>query len=260
MTTSRVAPVLAARNVTVHGDGGTPLIAGIDLLLHPGEVVALLGANGSGKTTLMRTLAGLLAPASGSVELASGVPLTARGHAAYLPQHARAAPWRDAIANVALPLEAAGVPRATARHAARGALASHDPELLARIGARRHGLSGGERQRLLLAGTLAVDRPVLLLDEPLAAVDAVQRARTGTHLRELAATGRAIVLVTHDPADAARIADRALVLEGRPGRFGVALRMPAPAARTTADQGRIVDELLARLGAPARPAPAGGAR
>lgn len=250
MAALRVAPVLAARNVTVHGDGEAPLIAGIDLLLHAGEVVAILGANGSGKTTLMRTLAGLITPTSGSVELAGGGLVSARQHAAYLPQHARAVAWRDALANVALPLEAAGVPRATARHAARGALASHDPALAARLGSRRRGLSGGERQRLLLAGTLAVDRPILLLDEPLAAVDAVQRASTGSHLRELAATGRAIVIVTHDPADAARIADRALVLEGRPGRFGAAMRLPPPAMRSAADHGRIVDELLAQLGAP----------
>lgn len=250
MAALRVAPVLAARNVTVHGDGDLPLIAGIDLLLHPGEVVAILGANGSGKTTLMRTLAGLVTPTSGSVTLASGTPVAARQHAAYLPQHARAVAWRDALANVALPLEAAGVPRTTARHAARGALANHDPELAARLGSRRRGLSGGERQRLLLAGTLAVDRPILLLDEPLAAVDAVQRASTGSHLRELATTGRAIVVVTHDPADAARIADRALVLEGRPGRFGEAMRLPPPSMRSAADHGRIVDELLAQLGAP----------
>lgn len=250
MAALRVDPILAARNVTVHGDGDQPLVAGIDLLLHRGEIVAVLGANGSGKTTLMRTLAGLLEPTSGSVELANGDRVADRRHAAYLPQHARAAPWRDPIANVALPLEATGVPRSTARRAARGALGSHDPRLLERIGKRRRGLSGGERQRLLLAGTLAVDRPILLLDEPLSAVDAVQRAQTGRHLRDLATTGRAIVMVTHDPAEAARIADRALVLEGRPGRLGAQVRMPDPSARSTGDQGRIASELIARLGTP----------
>ncbi|MFT4035488.1 MAG: ATP-binding cassette domain-containing protein, partial [Patulibacter sp.] len=157
------------------------------------------------------------------------------------------APWRDAIGNAALPLHAAGLDRRTARRAARSALERVDPELLVRGGRRGHGLSGGERQRLLLAGVLALHRAIVLLDEPLAAVDAVERERSGARIAHLTTSGRGVLLVTHDPHEAARLADRVLVLGGRPGRLLATLAPGLAADRTAAQRGELAEHLLTLL-------------
>lgn len=241
--------LLRSEGLTVLGADGAPIIDGVDLTLRRGEVVALLGVNGSGKTTLVRTLAGLVAPTSGRITLADGTDPSARRHAAYLPQLSRPVAWRDAIGNAALPLEASGLDRRTARSVARGALLAGDPSLLRRGGRRGGALSGGERQRLLLAGVLAFARPLVLLDEPLSAVDALERRAAQDRLRALTATGRCVLLVTHEPHEAARVADRILVLGGRPGRI-TAERVPPPASRRDAElQGLLAADLLELLGA-----------
>lgn len=239
--------LLRCSGLRVDGADGAPVIAGIDLALRGGEVLVLLGVNGSGKTTLIRALAGLTAPAAGKVELAGGEDPAARRHAAYLPQLARPVGWRDAIGNAALPLEADGVDRRTARQVARQALQAGDPQLLQRGGRRGAGLSGGERQRLLLAGVLALDRRIVLLDEPLAAADAAYRRTAGERLRRIAASGRSVVLVSHEPAEAARIADRIIVLGRRPGTV-ISERVPPAVPRRDAElQGLIASDLLQLL-------------
>lgn len=239
--------LLRAEGVSVLRRGGAPIIDAVDLEVHAGEVLALLGVNGSGKSTLVRVLAGLVEPDAGSLTLGDDSPAGRRRHAAYLPQLSRPLAWRDAIANASLPLEAAGVPRRTARRVAREALNDSDPALLRRGGRRAVALSGGERQRLLLAGVLAINRPILLLDEPLSAVDALERRVAGDRLRALARAGRAVVLVTHEPTEAARVADRVVVLGGRPGRV-VAERKPPPPERRDAElQGLLAADFLELL-------------
>jgi ABC-type nitrate/sulfonate/bicarbonate transport system ATPase subunit len=236
--------VLRAEGLTVAGSDGAPIVSQVDLTLHRGEVVALLGVNGSGKTTLVRALAGLLPLTGGSLALTGGGDPGERRHVAYLPQLARPVLWRDAIGNAALPLEASGLDRRTARRVAREALLAGDPQLLERGGRRGGELSGGERQRLLLTGVLALDRPVVLLDEPLSAIDAVERRAVQDRLRRIAATGRCVLLVTHEPSEAARVADRIIVLGGRPGRV-ISERVPPPAERRTAElQGLLAADLL----------------
>lgn len=245
--------VLEARGLTLAGAGGEPIVSGVDVTLRRGEVTALLGVNGSGKTTLVRALAGLIAPLEGTLTLADGSDVAARRHAAYLPQLARPVPWRDAIGNAALALEAGGVDRRTARRVAREALAASDPALLRRGGRRGNALSGGERQRLLLTGVLALDRPIVLLDEPLSAIDAVERRAVQDRLRRLAATGKSVLLVTHEPAEAARVADRILMLAGRPGRLVTERVPPAHARRDAELQGLLSADLLeALIAGPAR--------
>jgi ABC-type nitrate/sulfonate/bicarbonate transport system ATPase subunit len=244
-----VTALLRAEGLTVRGADGVPIVDGVDLTLEAGEVVAVLGVNGSGKTTLIRALAGLLRPHEGSLTLGDGADPSACRHAAYLPQLARPVGWRDAVGNAALPIEASGVDRRTARRVARATLAASDPVLLRRGGRRGAALSGGERQRLLLAGVLALARPIVLLDEPLSAVDAVERRAAQQRVRSVARAGRSVVLVTHEPTEAARVADRILVLAGRPGRIAVERVPPAPDVRTAELQGLLADDLLSALAA-----------
>lgn len=240
--------LLRATDLAVRGAGGeAPVVTDVTLRLAAGELVALVGRNGSGKTTLLRALAGVVPPAAGRIELPGGADPSRRRHAAYLPQLAAPAPWRDALGNAALPLQAAGLDRRTARRAARSAIERQDPELLGRGGRRGARLSGGERQRLLLAGVLALDRDLVLLDEPLAAVDAVERDRAGARIARLTSRGRGVLLVTHDPHEAARLADRILVLAGRPGTVRATVAPGRADARTAAQRGELAEHLLLLL-------------
>jgi NitT/TauT family transport system ATP-binding protein len=178
------------------------VIDAIDLDVAAGETVAIVGRSGCGKTTLLHLLAGLLTPTSGTVE---ALP------AALMPQRDGLMPWASARDNAALPLRIAGVPRREARRVADGQLAALG--LAAATHQRVAQLSGGMRQRVALARTLLTGRKLLLLDEPLAAVDALTRSELHTLLlAHLAQDGHGAVLVTHDLDEAALLADRLLVL------------------------------------------------
>jgi ABC-type nitrate/sulfonate/bicarbonate transport system ATPase subunit len=211
-----------------HAYPGTgPVLAGIDLALADGEVVALVGPSGCGKSTLLSIAAGVLRPDTGAV-LAEGGDTTGKpGPVALMLQRDLLLEWRTVLGNVLLAPALAG--RASA---ARGdALA-----LLARHGLEEfadhypHALSGGMRQRVALVRTLMADRPVLALDEPLAALDAQARLDAQAWL-EGALDDRqgAAILVTHDVDEAVRLADRVVVLSRRPAR--VVCEVPVPLAR-----------------------------
>ncbi|MGG5821776.1 ABC transporter ATP-binding protein [Falsiroseomonas sp. HW251] len=191
--------------------GGAPVLGPCAVEVPAGRCTALLGPSGSGKSTLVRLAAGLLAPPSAAaVTTTDGAPL--KGRIAWMAQQDLLVPWRDALGNVTL----------GARLRGRRADADRARALLAEVGltpadgAKRPAqLSGGMRQRVALARTLMEDRPVVLMDEPFSAVDAPTRHR----LQELAArllAGRTVLLVTHDPLEALRLADRILVLSGTP--------------------------------------------
>jgi len=189
--------------------GGAPVLAPMTLAVEAGRTTVLLGPSGSGKSTLLRLAAGLLA-APGVVAAADGAPLA--GRIAWMAQQDLLVPWRDALGNVVLGAHLRGERPDADR--ARG--------LLAAVGLTPadwqkmpQALSGGMRQRVALARTLMEDRPIVLMDEPFAAVDAPTRHR----LQELAArmlAGRTVLLVTHDPLEALRLADRILLLQGSP--------------------------------------------
>ena len=183
-----------------------------------GETLALVGPNGAGKTTLLRTLAGLERVDSGSIELGGEVvdPAPFVGPAGrrvgVVQQGAVLFPHMSALDNVAFPLEAAGHPRADARRLA----GAHLDRVAARgLGPRAAStLSGGERARVALARALAAGPRLLLLDEPLAAVDPAARPALRALLREvLAAFEGACLVVTHDLTDALALAQRLVVLE-----------------------------------------------
>ena len=185
------------------------------LAAEPGEVVALVGPNGAGKSTLLRALAGLL-PAQGSLVLAgeelAGTPPERRG-VGWVPQAGLLFPHLTALDNAAYGLRARRVGRTPARAAAQG--------WLDRLGSgaqaqqRPAQLSGGQAQRVALARALAVTPRLVLLDEPMAALDAATRDDVRRLLRATLSGGPApAVVVTHDPVDAVVLADRIVVLEG----------------------------------------------
>ena len=188
----------------------------------PTDIIALVGPNGAGKTTLLRALAGLVALERGRVTLgdlvlddpAAGIHVPPeRRPVAVLFQDYLLFPHLSAIDNVAYGLRARGVRRAEARRRAG--------EWLQRLGVGDHGgrrpraLSGGQAQRVALARALITEPELLLLDEPLAAIDAGSKAQLRRDLRaQLAASPGIRVIVTHDPIEAMAIGDRLVVLEG----------------------------------------------
>jgi molybdate transport system ATP-binding protein len=188
----------------------------------PGEVVAVLGPNGAGKSTVLRALAGLVPLAGGHVRV-DGATWADLARGAFVPPEDRSLgmvfqdyllfPHLTALENVAFGLRARGVGRRDARSRALAWLERIGLEDVA--GSRPGRLSGGQAQRVALARALVTDPRLLLLDEPLAALDAGTRlsvrAQLGGHLREY---GGVSVLVTHDPLDAMVLADRLVVLEG----------------------------------------------
>ncbi|HET8561607.1 MAG TPA: ABC transporter ATP-binding protein [Marmoricola sp.] len=196
------------------GDGDTVAVDDVSLLLPEGEVLAVLGPSGCGKSTLLRVIAGLEEPAAGRVCFAGRdlrhVPTHKRGFALMF-QDGQLFPHQSVARNVGYPLRLQRRPRSQVE--ARSA------ELLELVGLPSYGdrmpatLSGGERQRVALARALAVDPRLLLLDEPLSALDRGLRERLAGELRGiLAAAGTTALLVTHDQEEAFAVADRMAVM------------------------------------------------
>ena len=219
MTTARTdsRPPVAATAPAVRIDGvskrfgaGPVVLDDITLDFSPGEFVCLLGASGCGKSTLLNLIAGLDRPTAGRIEA------PAEGSAVMF-QESALMPWLTARRNVELALRLRGVSRARRRDEA---LALLDTVNLADAADKRpHELSGGMRQRVALARALAQDRPVLLMDEPFAALDAITRDLLHEELERVwRATGRTIVFVTHNVGEAVRLGERIVLLGSRPGR------------------------------------------
>jgi len=217
----------------------------LELTVGAGEVVGVVGPSGCGKSTLLELIAGLQAPDAGRVAVGAGeTDELRRGACALMPQRDLLLPWRDALGNAALALEAQGVRSRDARERAA--------PLFERFGlaefrhARPSELSGGMRQRVAFIRTLLPGRPVLLLDEPFAALDAITRAGMQQWLADaLAVEPRTVVLVTHDVEEALFLSDRVAVLSPRPGRVVARLEVPLPRPRDR--RAAVTDPMLARL-------------
>lgn len=198
-----MSAVLRVAGLT-HTRGTRVILSGVDLEASPGEVVALMGLSGSGKTTILRVIAGLERADAGEVQ-APKVGMVFQFH--FLFEHL------SALENICLaPVHALGITRPDAEARARQLLeqlgVGHRADALPRE------LSGGEAQRVAIARALAVDPPLLLLDEPTASLDPARRYELGEALSALAASGRALLLTSHDDDFVRDHATRVVVLAG----------------------------------------------
>ena len=239
------APALEAINVSKTYPGGTSALAGVSLAVAPGETVALVGESGCGKTTLLRTFNRLVDPSAGIVRVegrpvAETDPIGLRRRIGYVPQDGGLLPHWRIERNVELVPRLLGWDRDHARTRAR--------EMLDLVGlapdtyARRYPaeLSGGQRQRVAFARALAADPPIILLDEPFGALDALTRLELHRQFQTLQETlHKTMVLVTHDLNEAFRLAGRIGVM--KKGRL---LQLATPDELTARPADGYVRELL----------------
>ncbi len=206
----------AVRVAGLHaGYDNQPIFAGLDLHIPARAWTCILGASGVGKTTLLRLLAGLLPPTAGEITT-GGRPLS--GRVAYMAQQDLLLPWLTARQNVELGARLRGQRPDHARALGMLDRVGLSPEADRRPAA----LSGGQRQRVALARTLMENRPIVLMDEPFSALDAITRLR----LQDLAAellVDRTVVLITHDPLEALRVGHRIHIMHGQPAELTAAV-------------------------------------
>jgi NitT/TauT family transport system ATP-binding protein len=211
--------------------GDVHALAPVDLTIEAGELVTVLGPSGSGKTTLLRIVGGLDEPTAGAVRVGGASPHDARAakRIGFVPQSPALLPWRTVGANARLLLDV---------NRGRGTPNGADPDaLLAEVGladfagAYPHELSGGMQQRVALVRAMALGAPLLLMDEPFAALDEITRADMRHLLARLCErVATTVVFVTHSIAEAVFLSDRVVVLSSRAGRVvGVeAVDLPRP--------------------------------
>jgi NitT/TauT family transport system ATP-binding protein len=205
--------------------GPVAALEGMSLTARAGEIVAVVGPSGCGKTTLLELVCGLQRPDSGTVRSAP---------AALMPQRDLLLPWLSALDNAALALRAKGISRNDARSQAAPWFARFGLDGFERT--RPAQLSGGMRQRVSFLRSLLAGKPVLALDEPFAALDAITRHEMrGWFARVLEAEPRTVVLVTHDIEEAVVLADRVTVMSPRPGRALSVLDVDLPHPRSATD-------------------------
>ena len=205
--------------------GTLTALEGIDLRAEAGTVVAVVGPSGCGKSTLLELVCGLQSPDAGTVAAAPAV---------LMPQRDLLLPWMTALDNAALALRIGGRSRDEARAGALPLFAALGLDGFER--ARPHELSGGMRQRVAFVRTFLSGKPVLCLDEPFGALDAMTRADMQAWLSDaLAQQPRTVLLVTHDVEEAAVLADRVVVLSPRPGRVVDEIAVGAARPRMAVD-------------------------
>ena len=236
----RVPGVRVAVNALAKSFGDVAVLRELDLTIAPGEFVAIVGRSGCGKSTLLRMLAGLDRANAGSIEFDGVVQSGLNADTRIMFQEARLLPWRSVIQNVALGLRQSGDPRSR--------------EALAQVGLEHRAadwpavLSGGQRQRVALARALVHEPHLLLLDEPLGALDALTRIEMQRLIESLwLRCGFTALLVTHDVAEAIALADRVVLIEE--GRIALDERidLPRPRSRGTPEFARIEGRVLERV-------------
>src|SRR5256714_4010168 len=235
------------------GHGQTAALSGIDLSVRAGEFVTIVGPSGCGKSTLLKLVAGLVTPTTGTVTLMGRQVSGPQKDIGYVFQRAALLDWRGARRNIVLQAEMRHMDRA---HAARRA-----DELIALTGLRGfenalpYELSGGMQQRVALCRALLHEPPVLLMDEPFGALDALTREQLNGELNRIwRRTGTTTLLVTHSIDEAGFLRNRVVVLSPRPGRIVGVLAVHLPAEREYAEVmsdpavTRLTGEIRAMLG------------
>ena len=222
------------------GASATTVLADVDLRVAPGEFLAVVGPSGCGKSTMLSLVAGLDRPTSGTVGTG--------GKTAFMFQDATLLPWLTAAQNVALALRLRGVPRGERGDLTRSLL--ERVRLGSHADRRPHELSGGMRQRVALARVLAQDAPVVLMDEPLGALDAMTRDRMHDEIvRVWAEAGLTVLFVTHNVREAVRLGDRVVLMGSSPGRIVTSrpIELPRPRRLDSAGVAELAAELTAEL-------------
>lgn len=223
--------------------GERKVLQSLDLDIEAGEFVAIVGRSGCGKSTLLRLLAGLEAPSAGTIALDGHALQETHEELRFMFQDARLLPWKTVADNVALGLPGSARER---RAAALAALA--DVGLSDRADEWPSRLSGGQRQRVALARALVHKPRVLLLDEPLGALDALTRIEMHALIERLwQAQGFTALLVTHDVSEAIALADRVLLIEDGELALDLAVPLARPRERASARFTALEDELLRRV-------------
>jgi NitT/TauT family transport system ATP-binding protein len=222
--------VLRLNNVSKRfGESGSSTLAllGFSLDVFEGEFICVLGASGCGKSTLLKLIAGLQPASVGTIERS---PIVARqGGIGMVFQSPVLLPWRSVLRNVMAPAEVLDLPKGSRETALT---------LIDRVGLKGferafpHQLSGGMQQRVSIARALLSDPPLLLMDEPFGALDALTREQMNLDLQQVwSETGKTVILVTHSIEEAAFLGDRIVVMAPRPGRIAEIVDNPLPRPR-----------------------------
>ena len=207
------------------GAQSTLAVDGLSFSVAAGESVAVIGPSGSGKSSMLHMAAGLVAPTEGEVRIGGEPVVGPRAATAFIPQNLGLFPWKTVLRNASLGLELHGLTREQACEEARKALREVGLEGFERAYPRE--LSGGMKQRLALARALAMDADVLLMDEPLSAIDALLRESLQDVLLELhQRRGHTQMLVTHSIEEAVYLGERILVFTDRPARLWAEIDNP----------------------------------
>ncbi|WP_169545336.1 ABC transporter ATP-binding protein [Sneathiella aquimaris] len=223
---------------------GQSILENIDFTLAGGETTCLLGPSGVGKTSLLKSIAGFLPiQEDGHISASDNKPL--RGRVAYMGQQDLLLPWASVLDNVVISNRLNGQRPDVSRAG----------EILKAVGLEDHGhvlpdqLSGGMRQRVALARTLMNDHPIVLVDEPFSALDAITRHRLQALLVKLL-KGRTVLMITHDPMEAIRVSHHIFVLAGNPVLLSPVLHMDGepPRLPTTEEQRERLNLILSMLG------------
>lgn len=208
-----------------HRYGGLTVLDGIDFAVEDGEIVCIVGPSGCGKSTLLRLIGGLEQPSDGAILQSGDIPEGSLNPLTYVFQDFALLPWRSAAKNVSLVLEDHGLTKAEQQRIVEDALARTNLSDFADAFPRQ--LSGGMKQRVAIARALAVRPAVMLMDEPLSALDAQTRDLLMDDLLSLWQRERfTAVYVTHNLAEAVRLGHRIVVLSRRPGRIREIVDIP----------------------------------
>jgi NitT/TauT family transport system ATP-binding protein len=238
VSTRPALPAISLKGVDVTfatQSGPVKALAGVDLTIQKQEFVSIVGPSGCGKSTILRVVSNLLRPSAGQVTVLGCDAEEARLYRSFgfVFQSSVMLPWLTALENVQLPLDVIGTPP--------GKAAIAPGELLKMVGLGGYEklyprqLSGGMKQRVAIARALSFDPPILLMDEPFAAVDALTRQKLHALLLEIWNSARKTVLfITHDVYEAVMLSDRVLVMSQSPGHIEaeVAIDLPRPRGQT----------------------------